>query len=261
MLLTIDIGNTSIFLGVFHNHKLIKNWRVASEKSKMADEYSLLLRQLLQSEDIDIKDIECAIVASVVPPLNTTLRNALEKMLRDKIIFVDHKLPLPVTLDIDNKDELGIDRLVHLTAGWHLYKESLLIIGSGTATTFDLLNSQAQYIGGITAPGIKISLEALANKTSKLPKIDLKVPKVLIGKNTEESMISGIFFGYLEMVDGFIERIARTVKEPFKVLLTGGYSSLIQKHLQNKTILNENLILYGLNFIFYHYLNNGVQNK
>jgi type III pantothenate kinase len=251
MLLVVDVGNTNTVIGIFENNILICDWRIRSTPRITEDEFNIVISNLFQSKNINPSDISQTIISCVVPPMMKILDDYCVKYLGHTPCWIDAgSVKMPVLYD--NPEEVGADRLVNGIAAYHLYKTSLIIIDFGTATTFDVISSKGEYLGGAIAPGIGIAAEALFKRASKLPRVELfNPPETVIGKNTVHSMKSGIIFGYSEMVDGMVRRIKREMPaepEP-KVIATGGLAPLMKNISDTIESVETGLTLEGLRII------------
>jgi len=263
MLLAVDIGNTHTNIGVFGGvsgekltgaaDKPIINWNVSSDSKRTVDEYGILISGLLSSIGQDVK-IESAIISTVVPPLGETFKGALKKYLNVESILVSHKLKLPFEIDLDEPKELGADRIANAAAAVKLYKLPAIVIDFGTATTFDIVNADKKFVGGIIAPGLKIQANSLSSFTSKLPKIKIEAPKTAIGKNTINAMMSGIVRGHACMIDGMIKLCEEELgvkKTGAVIIATGGFSSVLFSSLEREiNYINKDLTLLGLKYLY-----------
>ncbi len=250
MLLTLDIGNTNMVIGVYKEKKLLEHWRLETKKERTADEFGILLKELFQFAHLSFDQVQGVIISSVVPTLDFAIERMCHRYLKLKPIWVTDRTQTPIKIKLDNPKEIGADRLVNAVAGYKIYKGPLIIVDFGTATTFDYINARGEYLGGMIAPGIAISNEALFEKASKLPHVEIKKPKKAIGKNTIESMQAGIYYGYVGMVDEIVRRMMAEMKSKPKVIATGGFTSLIVP--ESKTIKKTDafLTLEGLRLIW-----------
>lgn len=253
MLLVIDIGNTNIVFGIYDGDELTHSWRISSSTEKASDEYGLILRQLLNVNELEYEDISDVVIASVVPKLTHTIPTVCERYLGITPMIVGVGTKTGINIKYDNPKEVGADRIVNSVAGFEHYGGPLVIVDIGTAISFDVINKKGDYLGGAIAPGIGISSDALFMRTSKLPKVELTDPSRVIGRTTIQSMQSGIIYGYIGLIDGLIERIAGELEcdiNELKVIGTGGFSRLI--HQQSKYIkeLDPLLTIKGLKLIY-----------
>jgi type III pantothenate kinase len=249
LLLVIDAGNSNIVLGIYDKEVLQKNWRISTDRSKSADEYGILFNNLLVSAGISTADITDIIISSVVPTLNGVLDRLSRTYFGIRPLLVGPGMRTGMSIHYDNPKEVGADRIVNAVAGFEKYRTSLIIVDFGTATTFDLVNGKGDYCGGAIAPGLMISMEALFQKASKLPWVEIVKPPGVIAKNTVNSMQAGIYYGYVGLVDEIIGRMKRESKENPKVIATGGLACLMA--MESKTIeaVEEYLTLEGLRIL------------
>lgn len=250
MLLVADIGNTSITVAVYHNDILIKKWTLASDARRSEDEYGVLLYNFLKHSNL-IKTIKGAAISSVVLPLSERFKIAIEKYLNVKVLVVNHKINTGITIAIDKPEEAGSDRIVNAYAAFKTYKLPVVVVDLGTATTFDIIDKDGKFIGGIISAGMKIQAEALSQFTSKLPKVKIEASKKVIAHNTIDAMLSGIVRGHAAMIDGLITECEKELKERVTTVATGGYSLIVAKYLSRPfDFINENLTTDGLNLLW-----------
>lgn len=250
MIFVIDVGNTNTVMGLYDGDNLIQSFRMSTDKNRSSDEIGLFFMQILMTLKLDTSEIEDVIIASVVPPLMHSLENAVKKYLHISPYIVTSATPLNMKIMIDNPKELGTDRLVNAFAAAYLYGGPIIIIDLGTATTFCVVNENGDYLGGAIYPGIKISIDALVEKTAKLPRVEITEPNDVIGKNTVSSMQSGIYYGYAGMIDYVVAKIKDELKAPdAKVVATGGLAKLIASESKAIDIINRDLTLTGLKLI------------
>lgn len=250
MLLAIDIGNTNTSLGLFNAENLIAHWRIMTVRERTSDEIGVLVRQLFSLAVIDYQKVSAVIVSSVVPPLNPAFRKMCKKYFERDAIFVDSTFDFGLKIKYNPPSSVGIDRIVAATAAIHKYEKPCIVCDFGTATTIDAVNKQGEYLGGIIAPGMNILADALFQKTSKLPKVEIKISETVIGNSTVASIESGIYFGYIGLVDGIIRRMITELGEKPKVVATGGFAVLIAESCGLIEIIDETLILEGLRLIY-----------
>jgi type III pantothenate kinase len=250
MLLVIDVGNTNTVLGVYDGEVLVDHWRIGTERDKTADEWGILFRDLFMFDKIDIKDFEGMIISSVVPPVLDMLQRMADKYFHVGPLIVGPDIKTGMPILYENPSEVGADRIVNAVAAFERYKRSLIVVDFGTATTFDYVSAKGEYFGGAIAPGVGIASEALVVRTSKLPRVEIVKPKRVIGKNTIESMQSGIFYGYVGLVDEIVRRMKKETKSNPKVLATGGLASLIADESETIDEVYEFLTLEGLKIIY-----------
>jgi type III pantothenate kinase len=250
MLLVIDIGNTNIVFGVYDGDTLINHWRLSTSIQKTVDENAILLNSLLDFEKIKLVDIDSAIISCVVPPMLIPFEIICRKYIGIRPLVVEPGIKTGMPILYENPQEVGADRIVNAVAGYEKYKKALIIVDFGTATTFDYITPRGEYAGGAIAPGIMISLGALFERASKLPRVELIKPKSLIGKNTVHAMQSGIIYGYVGLVDGIVSKMKEEVKTSPYVIATGGLSSFIFKESQTVDEVDEMLTLAGLKILY-----------
>ena len=247
-LLVIDLGNTNIVLGVYRGEELVSSWRLATARERTADEYGILARQLVG--DSLHANLEGAIVASVVPPLNGAMTFMVQKYFGVAPMFVEPGVKTGIAIHVDNPLEVGADRIVNCAAAHHAYGGPTVIVDFGTATTFDVVTANAEFVGGVIAPGLNISAEALFARAARLPRVDVRRPENVIGTNTVVNMQSGIYFGYLGLVDGILARIKREVPDVQRVVATGGLASQFADDSEHIEVVDPELTLKGLKLIY-----------
>jgi type III pantothenate kinase len=250
MLLTIDIGNTNITLGCYTGENLGCRWRLATDHERMSDEYGIQMLSLFHHGDIRNDDIQAICMASVVPPLTGRIVQACKQYLKKEPFIVDSSVKTGVKILIDEPGSAGADRIVDAAAVQKLYGGPACIVDFGTATTFDALDMDGNYLGGAIAPGIGISADALFQRTSKLPRVDLVRPPSVIGKNTIHAMQSGLLFGYVSMVEGMVFRFRNELGSDMKVIATGGLAEIVANETDVIQIVAPWLTLDGLRIIW-----------
>ncbi|MBF0133944.1 MAG: type III pantothenate kinase [Magnetococcales bacterium] len=251
MLLVIDVGNTNVVLGVYQGEELVRHWRLATCVAQTGDEYGILIVNLFHLADLQTKDVEAVILASVVPPIQSALVRALKRYFNIQPLIVGPGIKTGITIRYNNPREVGADRIVNAVAAFHIVKGAAIVVDFGTATTFDLIGPTGDYMGGAIAPGLGLSMDALSEKTAKLPRIELAKPKAVIGRDTVGSMQSGLFWGYVGLVDGLIDRmIAESGFSPVRVIATGGLARLMATESARVETVDEFLTLNGLRLLY-----------
>lgn len=253
MLLVIDVGNTNVVFGVYDGDKLAGSWRVSTDKDKTTDEYGLIFTSILERAGLEVKKIKAAIISSVVPPLLYSLPAMCERYFSVKPMIVGPGIKTGIPIKYDNPKELGADRIVNAVAAVHKYGAPLIIVDSGTAITFCVVNEKGEYLGGLIYPGIGISTDALFMRAAKLPKVEIVKPERVIGKTTVSAIQSGIFHGYVGMVDHIIDLISAEIATPLKnikLVATGGFGQLLTGESKHDFIIDRMLTVEGLKLIY-----------
>jgi type III pantothenate kinase len=243
--LVIDAGNTNIVLGLFEGEELLSSWRLATARERTSDEYGILAQQLIGNVPL-----EGAMIASVVPPINGVISSMVQKFFHVEPLFVEPGIKTGIAIHVDNPLEVGADRIVNCVAAYETYGGPAIIVDFGTATTFDVVTADAKYVGGVIAPGLTISAEALFARAARLPRVDIKRPPNVIGTNTVVNMQSGIFFGYLGLVDGILGRMREEVEGLKTIVATGGLAPLLAAESEFIEHVDETLTLRGLKLIY-----------
>ncbi len=250
MILLIDIGNTNTVIGVINQDDVETSWRIETVKHKTEDEYLVLIQGLFALEGLDPEDIEDSIVSSVVPELNEPYRTLLRKLCGKEPLFLGPGVKSGMPILLDNPREVGADRIANGVAAYDYCKGACLVIDFGTATTFDVVSAKGQYLGGAICPGPRMSVEALGRMTSKLHVVEIEKPANVIGKNTTDSIKSGIFYGYLGEIEGLIKRISEELGEKPQVIATGGLAEMFASSTELIHGVDKNLTLKGLKIIY-----------
>lgn len=250
MLFVVDIGNTQTVLGVFKGEELRRDWRIGTDKSKTADEYGVLIHNLLDGTDLDFKEFKAVAISCVVPSLSQTFEEFSEKYLHITPFIIGPGVKTGMPILMDNPKEVGADRIVNAVAAFKRFRTACVVVDFGTATTFDCISAKGEYMGGVIVPGITISSEALFQMASKLPRVEIVRPRGVIGKNTVHSMQSGLLFGYVSMVDGLVERIEKEMEGEVTVIATGGMADRIAPESKTIREVDPFLTLEGLRILY-----------
>lgn len=251
MLLALDIGNTNIVAGVFHEGKLEATFRYETVRRRGSDEQALILKQLLELHQISPQAFNGSILCSVVPPVTGAVAEAIRVVTKTTPLVVgEPNVKLGIRIQSDNPREVGADRIVNALAARERAEGPIVVVDFGTATTFDCVSEAGDYIGGAIVPGVQVSLDALVTSAARLSKVDLVAPRRAIGKNTTHALQSGIVYGYAALVDGLVERIGREMDKKPRVLATGGLAELIAEHTTSIEEVVPSLTLDGLRILY-----------
>jgi type III pantothenate kinase len=247
MFLALNVGNTHVVPGVFDGDKLIKTWRLRSDPARPRDEYRLLLRQLLEEEGMDFSQIDGCMISSVIPRLSFTLRDALEPVVKVPVMDLHCRLDLGFQILYRHPEDVGPDRLADAVGGIARYGAPLIVVDFGTATTFNIITPQSEYLGGVIMPGLEMSADALFQKTSRLPRVAVAPPEKVIGRSTFEAIASGIVWGTIAAIDGLADKIRAELGLPeCRVVATGGNAATLSSHSRVISEVNPDLTLYGI---------------
>jgi type III pantothenate kinase len=254
MLLVLDVGNTNTVLGLYettaHPPKLRAHWRVATIKTQTVDEYGVLFRNLFSMEQLEAAAVRAIVVSSVVPPMDSTLRQVCERYFSVSPLFIEPGVKTGMPVKYENPAEVGADRIVNGVAAFEKFGGPCLVVDFGTATTFDAISKKGEYLGGVIAPGIGISADALFERTARLPRVEIRKPQRVVGTTTVGSLQSGLYYGYLGLVDGIIERVVAELGTETKVVATGGLAGLLSAGSKYITEVDDLLTLDGLRIIW-----------
>ncbi|MBR2967960.1 MAG: type III pantothenate kinase [Clostridia bacterium] len=251
MIIVLDVGNTNTKIGIFEGNELVESLRLSSSMSKTGDEYGFYLMGMLNRKNIKPADIKGGIISSVNPNLNYTFEHMLDFYLGVKPYIVGSGIKTGINVKYDNPKEVGADRIVGSVAAYNIYGGPCIAIDCGTATTFNVISGSGEYLGGAIAAGLKSSADALYTGTAKLPKVELTVPKSVIGKTTIANMQSGLVFGYVSMIEGMVARIKKEMGKPLKVIATGGLSEIVASCSNVIDVVDRTLTLKGLNIVYH----------
>jgi type III pantothenate kinase len=250
MLLVIDVGNTNIVYGLFDGAALVHQFRVETSRGRTADEYAVILRQLLAMRDVNASDVTAAIVASVVPALTEPMLELVRRAFGHEALVVGPGIRTGMAILYENPREVGADRIVNAVAAYEKVKGGVIVVDFGTATTFDCVTPKGEYLGGVICPGMQISADALFARAAKLPKVEIALPPKAVGRNTVHSMQSGIVYGYVGLVDGLVERLKEELGYPCDVIATGGLAPLIAPLTKSIREVDDILTLVGLRILY-----------
>ncbi|MCG8554952.1 MAG: type III pantothenate kinase [Proteobacteria bacterium] len=249
MLLAVDVGNTHTVLGLYDGDVLVRHFRVESAKGRTADELEILLMGLAQLAGISHAHVNAAILASVVPDLNTVFAHAIHRAYGSESLLVGPGIKTGMPILYENPWEVGADRIVNAVAAYEQTRKGTIVVDFGTATTFDCISPRGEYLGGVISPGVSISAQALSASAAKLPRVEVAMPPRVVGRNTVHSMQSGIVYGYVELVDGMVRRIRQELGFPSVVLATGGLASVLERELRSIDRVDPFLTLEGLRIL------------
>ncbi len=263
LLLAVDVGNTNVVLGIFDLAKgpespLVCSWRLATSRERTVDEYGVSALALMRHQGIEASEIKHVAVSCVVPPLHPVLMSLSRRFFGVDAFYVEPGVKTGVKVLIDNPAELGADRLVNAVAGIEKFGAPLIVVDFGTATSFDVINDKKEYLGGLICPGLNISAEALFQRASRLPRVEIAEPERLVGRNTVQAMQSGIFYGYIGLVDGLLDRLLAEYPAA-TVAATGGLARVIAPHTKHIKLIAPDLMLEGLRILWFR--NQGVGRK
>jgi type III pantothenate kinase len=264
MLLALDVGNTNTVLGLYRlksdraaadstedgERELVAHWRVSTHRTQTSDEYGVLFLNLFQMNGISVDQVHHIIISSVVPPVESTLRRVCEKYFHVQPLFVEPGIKTGMPVLVDNPAELGADRLVNAIAAYERYGGPCIVVDFGTATTFDVISARGEYLGGAIAPGLGISADALFARAARLGRVDIRRPAKVIGTNTVTHLQSGLYYGYIGLVDGILERMIREIGAEARVIATGGLARQISEDSRYLAEINDMLTLDGLRIVF-----------
>lgn len=250
MLLVVDVGNTQTHFGTYEGGELVEHWRFATVRDSTADEIGAALRNLVELRGVELEQIDSSIVSSTVPQLGPQWLEMTERYLGHEMLVVGPGFKTGMPLRYDNPREIGADRLVNAVAAYDRTQGACIVVDFGTAITYDPVSAEGEYLGGIISPGVEISVEALASRAAKLPKVDLEPPRALIGKSTIEAIRSGVIYGFAAMVDGIVTRLLEEMGEETATIATGGLAHHIVPFTERIDEIDDLLTLEGLRILF-----------
>lgn len=250
MLLAIDIGNTNLVIGCIHDDEILFKARIATDQTRTSDQYGVEIKNMIEAFGVKVNDITDCIISSVVPPVFNSVRTGVIKVIGKQPMVVGPGLKTGLNIHMDVPSQVGSDRIVIAVAALAEYQAPLILMDLGTATTIEVVEPENHYMGGIIFPGVKLSLDALTSRAAQLPGISLDKPKRVIGKNTVDSMRSGMLYGTAAMIDGLIERMEEELGHSSTLIATGGMAQFIAPLCKHSIILEKDLLLKGLNIIY-----------
>ena len=250
MLLVFDIGNSNIVLGTYEGKKLLRHWRISTDRQKTGDEYGMLINNLFRFQGIRMSDVDAIIISSVVPPLVVPLAKMCERYFHLRPLIVGPGIKTGIKLKYENPREIGADRIVNSVGAYEQFGGPLIVVDIGTATTFDIVADNGDYLGGVIAPGIGISSEALFQRAAQLPRVALVTPRTIICRNTVTAMQAGVIFGFVGQIDEIVRRIKAEMKQDMRVIATGGMAKMISRESKSIDKVDNFLTLTGLRVLY-----------
>src|SRR5579863_5253637 len=250
MLLALDVGNTNVTIGAFESAQLTGRWRLRTIREQTADEWGILMRNLFSLSSLDLAAVDGVVISSVVPAVDQPLTAMTERYFHRRPMFINHLTDIGLTVRYDHPREVGADRLVNAVAAFHKYGGPCVSVDLGTTINFDIVSAKGDFIGGVICPGIGMSISGLFSRTARLPMVDFREPEKLIGTNTVGSITSGLYHGFVGMIDGILERLAAELGPGMKAVATGGQGQMIVKPSHWVTAYDEDLTLDGLRLIW-----------
>jgi type III pantothenate kinase len=250
VLLALDVGNTNVTIGAFDGERIAGRWRLRTIREQTADEWGILIRNLFSLSSLDLAAVDGVIISSVVPAVDQPLEAMADRYFHRQPLFVNYTTDLGITIRYDNPREVGADRLVNGVAGYRKYGGPVVVVDLGTTINFDIVSAEGVFLGGVICPGIGMSISGLFARTARLPMVDFREPEKLIGSNTVGSITSGLYYGFVGMIDGILERLGGELGADMKTVATGGQGHMITRSSRWVTRYEEDLTLEGLRFIW-----------
>ena len=250
MLLALDVGNTNITIGAFHGPELTGHWRLRTIREQTADEWGILLRNLFSLSSLDLAEVDGVIISSVVPAVDQPLTAMADRYFHSQPLFVNHQTDLGIGIAYDNPREVGADRLVNSVAAFYKYGGPAVVVDLGTTINFDIVSADGNFLGGLICPGIGMSIGGLFARTARLPMVDFREPERLIGSNTVAAIQSGLYYGFIGLIDGIMDRLCAELGPSTHTISTGGQGNMIAATSRTVKIYDENLTLEGLRLIW-----------
>lgn len=250
MLLVIDVGNTNTVLGVFRDQELVQHWRLSSSRGRTTDEYGIVLKTLFDMSDIEMSDIHGCIIACVVPPMQGLYEQMVQRYFKLQPLMIGPGVRTGMPILYENPREVGADRIVNAVAAFERFGNACIVVDFGTAITFDAISVKGEYMGGSICPGIAISADALYTRASRLPRVEMRDPERVVGRNTVASIQSGLVYGYTALVDGMVRRIVEEYGHPMNVIATGGLARVISETSETIEDVDDDLTLTGLRILY-----------
>lgn len=250
MLLVIDVGNTNTVLGIFKEDRLVEHWRLTTSRTRTTDEYGILLKTLFDMSEVGMTEVTGCIIACVVPPMLPMYEEMVKRYFKMQPLVIGPGVRTGMPILYENPREVGADRIVNAVAAFEVFKGACIVVDFGTAITFDAISAKGEYLGGSICPGIAISADALYTHASRLPRVEMRLPERVVGRNTVASIQSGLVFGYTSLVDGMVRRIVEEYGAPMNVIATGGLARVIADSSETIEAVDDDLTLTGLRLLY-----------
>lgn len=250
MLLVIDVGNTNTVLGIFKDDRLVEHWRLTTSRTRTTDEYGILLKTLFDMSDVGMTEVTGCIIACVVPPMLPMYEEMVKRYFKLQPLVIGPGVRTGMPILYENPREVGADRIVNAVAAFDVFHGACIVVDFGTAITFDAISAKGEYLGGSICPGIAISADALYTHASRLPRVEMRLPDRVVGRNTVASIQSGLVYGYTSLVDGMVRRIVEEYGAPMRVIATGGLARVIADSSETIEAVDDDLTLTGLRLLY-----------